>query len=140
MTTGEPTALVSGRTLASPRARALTYWIATVFVAGAALGSGSMNLARAALVVGALAHLGYPPYFGSLLGAAKVLGGIALLAPGWPRIKEWAYAGMFFDYAAAVVSYTAIGDATAANLSGPIVSAALLAVSWAARPASRRPS
>jgi hypothetical protein len=120
------------------RSRAVIYWVATAFVAGTAVVAGAMDLLRMQPLSGALAHLGYPPYFGGILGAAKVLGAAALVAPRAPRLKEWAYAGMFFDYVAAVASYVAIGEATAANLGGPIVSAALLVASWAARPASRR--
>jgi hypothetical protein len=52
-----------------------------------------------------LRHLGYPDYLTPFLGYAKVLGAIALLVPGnFPRIKEWAYAGFFFDLAGATYS------------------------------------
>jgi uncharacterized membrane protein YphA (DoxX/SURF4 family) len=43
-------------------------------------------------VPGALAvfnHLGYPPYLLVFLGTAKILGVVAVLVPGFPRIKEW---------------------------------------------------
>ncbi len=42
-------------------------------------------------------HLGYPDYFTVFIGVAKILGSIAILVPGFPKIKEWAYAGLFFD-------------------------------------------
>ena len=48
--------------------------------------------------------LGYPQYFIPFTGWAKVIGVIAILVPGFNRIKEWAYAGLFFDLAAAVYS------------------------------------
>jgi hypothetical protein len=35
---------------------------------------------------------------------AKLLGVIAILVPGFPRLKEWAYAGLFYDLAGAVYS------------------------------------
>ena len=41
-----------------------------------------------------IVHLGYPLYFITIIGFWKVLGAITLLAPGFPRLKEWAYAGM----------------------------------------------
>jgi hypothetical protein len=41
--------------------------------------------------------LGYPVYILPFLGWAKILGVIAILVPGLPKIKEWAYAGLFFD-------------------------------------------
>lgn len=45
--------------------------------------------------------LGFPEYFIPFIGVAKILGAIAILIPGFPRIKEWAYAGIFFDLAGA---------------------------------------
>src|SRR5690606_24088363 len=51
-------------------------------------------------------QLGYPKYIIPFLGVAKTLGVIAILVPGFPRIKEWAYAGLFFDLIGA--SYSAI--------------------------------
>ena len=41
-------------------------------------------------MVAGLAQLGYPAYLLLLLGAWKVLGAAAILAPGLPRLKEWA--------------------------------------------------
>ena len=41
--------------------------------------------------------LGFPKYITPFLGVAKLLGIVAILIPGFPRIKEWAYAGLFFD-------------------------------------------
>ena len=54
-------------------------------------------------------QLGYPAYFLPFISVAKVLGGIAILVPGFPRIKEWAYAGLAFDLISAVYSFIAIG-------------------------------
>jgi hypothetical protein len=42
-----------------------------------------------------MAHLGYPAYFVSILGVWRVLGDVAVLAPRLPRLKEWAYVGLF---------------------------------------------
>jgi hypothetical protein len=52
--------------------------------------------------------LGYPEYFIPFTGWAKLLGSIVLLIPGNGRIKEWAYAGLFFDLIAAVYSGIAV--------------------------------
>jgi len=49
-------------------------------------------------------RLGYPEYFITLIGWAKLLGVIAILIPGFPRVKEWAYAGLLFDLSAALLS------------------------------------
>jgi hypothetical protein len=53
--------------------------------------------------------LGYPLYFIPFIGVAKVLGVIAILIPGYQRIKEWAYAGLFFDLIGATYSIIASG-------------------------------
>lgn len=55
-------------------------------------------------------HLGYPVYLLPFLGIAKSLGIIAILVPGFPRLKEWAYAGFTFDLAGAMYSGIAVGD------------------------------
>ena len=52
--------------------------------------------------------LGYPTYFAGLLSAAKILGVIALLVPGFPRLKEWAYAGFAIDLVSAAYSLTVV--------------------------------
>jgi hypothetical protein len=53
-------------------------------------------------------HLSYPVYFISFIGIAKALGVIAILVPGFPRVKEWAYAGLSFDLIGAVYSLIAV--------------------------------
>jgi hypothetical protein len=55
-------------------------------------------------------HLGYPLYFTPFLGVLKLLGVIAMLIPGFPRIKEWVYAGFTFDLVGALYSFIAVGD------------------------------
>ena len=52
--------------------------------------------------------LGYPRYFIPFIGWAKLLGIIAILVPGYPRLKEWAYAGLFFDLIGALYSQIAV--------------------------------
>ena len=56
-----------------------------------------------------MTHLGYPKYIIPFLGVAKLLGVIAILIPGFPRIKEWAYAGLAFDLIGATYSIVAVG-------------------------------
>ena len=55
--------------------------------------------------------LGYPEYFIPFTGWAKLIGVIVILIPGFSRIKEWAYAGLFFDLVAAVYSGIAVSKA-----------------------------
>jgi uncharacterized membrane protein YphA (DoxX/SURF4 family) len=118
------------------KTRTLAYWITTGLLAFAFLGGGLLDLSGSPDVDAQMAHLGYPAYFAILLGAWKVLGALAILVPGLPRLKEWAYAGMVFDLTGAVVSHAAVGDAVA-QLFPAIALLGILAASWALRPASR---
>lgn len=75
-------------------------------------------------------HLGYPDYFGSLLVICKVIGATMLVIPAIPpRLKEWAYAGLTFDFAFAFASNWAVDGLHAATFF-PLVVLAILAVSY----------
>ena len=87
--------------------------------------------------IGIMEHLGYPAYVMTILGVWYVLAGVALLAPRFPRLKEWAYAGLVFTYTGAVASHLAVGDG-ADTLIGPVIFTGLAFASWALRPRSRR--
>ena len=74
------------------------------------MSGGVAQLARVPGVVdGFVRVLGYPPYFVTILGFWKVAGAIAILVPRFPRLKEWAYAGIFFDLTGAAASSAAVG-------------------------------
>jgi uncharacterized membrane protein YphA (DoxX/SURF4 family) len=113
-----------------------TYWITTGLLGLDFLVGGVFQIARSPQAVQGFAHLGYPAYFMTLLGVWKILGAIALLVPGFPRVKEWAYAGIFFDLTAAVVSVVAVGDGWVPALL-PLAFVVLTLASWALRPARR---
>jgi uncharacterized membrane protein YphA (DoxX/SURF4 family) len=84
--------------------------------------------------------LGYPRYFVTILGFWKVLGAIAILVPRFPRLKEWAYAGIFFDLTGAAASSAAVGGSGgiyAFHILAPLVLAVMAVASWALRPESR---
>jgi hypothetical protein len=123
--------------------RSVAYWIATVLIAAETLAGGATDLAhgRGLVVAGApvvdvVTSLGYPVYILTILGAWKLLGGATLLAPGLPRVKEWAYAGIVFELTAAAVSLTVRGYGVG-DIAPPLVLAALALTSWALRPPSR---
>lgn len=118
------------------RARTIGYWLATSIIALEFTFSGAFSIARPPVVIAGLAHLGYPPYFAALLGTWKLLGVIAILAPRFPRLKEWAYAGILFDLSSAAVSHAASGDG-AANVVTPLVLAGIAGLSWLLRSESR---
>jgi hypothetical protein len=90
--------------------------------------SGILYLLRLAPVVDAVTSLGYPLYFVTLLGVAKLLGVVALVAPPARPLREWAYAGFTFDLVAAVVSHVATGGAGKAV--PPLVVLGLLMASY----------
>ena len=113
------------------------YWVTTVLLALACILGGSVDVAHPPSAVAFLAHLGYPAYFAPMIGAWKILGGLAVLAPRFPRLKEWAYAGIFFDLTGAAISHAVTGD-PAANVIVPLVLVAIGFGSWSLRPASRK--
>jgi hypothetical protein len=60
--------------------------------------------------VAVFTHLGYPPYLLLFLATAKTLGVAAVLTPGAPRLKEWAFAGLTFDLLGALYSHLSVND------------------------------
>jgi hypothetical protein len=128
----------SRRLVVSSRARAIAYWSCTAVMAWEMFVGGAWDVLRIPYVYGLVVeHLGYPAYFPVLLGAGKVLAGVAMLAPRLPRLKEWAYAGAFFTYAGAVASALVVGDGPD-QWAGPAGFGLICLASWALRPASRR--
>jgi uncharacterized membrane protein YphA (DoxX/SURF4 family) len=89
---------------------------------------------------GVVAELGYPLYFFAILGIWKVLGAIAILVPRYPRLKEWAYAGIFFDLTGAAASCAAVGGygAYGFHILAPLILTGFCMASWALRPESRK--
>jgi hypothetical protein len=86
------------------------YWVFTGLFAIMMFGSAIPDVFSNEIAVkGMHTDLGYPLYFIPFIGVAKVLGVIAVLIPGYPRIKEWAYAGLFFDLIGATYSIIANG-------------------------------
>ena len=123
--------------LMNDKARVIGYWVATGLLGFAFLAGGAADLSGSPQVVEGMAHLGYPAYFAAVLGAWKAAGGVAVLAPRLPRLKEWAYAGIVFDLTGAAVSHAVSGDG-AGKVATPLVLLAIAAASWALRPESRR--
>ncbi len=118
------------------KTRTIAYWITTALLAFVLLSGGAAQLARQAQNVEGMVQLGYPVYLLTILGLWKVLGAIALLAPRFPRLKEWAYAGAFFDLTGASASHAFSSDSLF-HILVPLAIAAVLFASWALRPAGR---
>jgi uncharacterized membrane protein YphA (DoxX/SURF4 family) len=121
----------------SSRSHTIAYWVTTLVLATECVVGGVMGALRLPPFIGIIGHLGYPAYFMTILGVWYVLAGVALLAPRLPRLKEWAYAGLVFNYTGAVASHLAVGDGPGA-LVAPIIFTGLAATSWALRPPARR--
>jgi uncharacterized membrane protein YphA (DoxX/SURF4 family) len=81
-----------------PKTLAILYWVFTIIFAGLMIFSAVSGINPTPDFI-KIAHdfLGYPVYFIPLLSIAKLVGSIAILIPSFDRIKEWAYAGLFFD-------------------------------------------
>jgi hypothetical protein len=118
------------------KTKLIGYWVNTIILALALLSGGVAELAQRRETVEGMVHLGYPVYFIMILGVWKVFGALALLTPRFPRLKEWAYAGVFFNMTGAAVSHAVTGDGVA-HLIAPLLLAILAVVSWALRSQSR---
>lgn len=117
--------------------RSIVYWLFTVIVAFELAAGALWDLLRIEYVRVVLAHLGYPLYLLIILGVWRIPGALALLVPRFPRLKEWAYAGAFFDYTGAAASHLLAGNGPSQWV-GPMIFSAFTLISWALRPASRR--
>src|SRR5262245_50513512 len=118
------------------RGKTVGYWVTTGVLVFCMTG-GIFELLGLQPTVDGIMKLGYPSYIIPALGLGKVLAILAILWPGLPRLKEWAYAGILFNMLGALVSHVALSDGAwiiAVNL----VIAAITFASWALRPQSRR--
>jgi hypothetical protein len=86
------------------------YWILTGLAAAGMTLAAIPDLLRTSEAVAVFTHLGYPTYLLPFIGVAKILGALAILVPVFPRLKEWAYAGLVFDLIGALYSHISVGD------------------------------
>lgn len=93
----------------NPKTIKIIYWIFTGLVIFL-MGFGAFYDAIAAPeAIKYVTDLGYPAYIVPFLGVAKLLGLIVILIPGFPKVKEWAYAGLLIDLIGALYSHIAVG-------------------------------
>ena len=114
--------------------RKIIYWVSTGLVAALSVFAGFAYLSGSPQAVDGFAHVGYPQRLRIILGIAKPLGAIAVLVPGLPKLKEWAYAGFTFAWISAFVAHYLAKDGLKAFMS--VILLALLAVSYVTRPSS----
>lgn len=115
----------------------ILYWAVTGFLAFGMLAQGVAQTFHMKDFVNIFTHLGYPMYLLSIIGIWKLLGVIAILAPGFRLLKEWAYAGLFFTMSGALFSHVALGDSLIESAPA-IFLLILIMASWYLRPADRK--
>lgn len=115
----------------------IIYWIATVWLSLGMASTGIVQLIQMEEEVEKMSRLGYQSYFLTIIGVWKILGVIAVLAPGFVLIKEWAYAGFFFLMSGAIISHLVHAD-PAVEFFGPTLLLVLTIISWYFRPENRK--
>ena len=119
------------------KGRTIGYWATTGLLSFMMLGAGVSKLTAVEDIAANMQRIGFPDYMMTILGAWYLAAAVALLIPGMPRIKEWAYAGITFAMTGAFASHMFMNDPVAG--SAPIVVIlGLTAASYVLRPGSRR--
>lgn len=120
----------------SAKTKAIAYWTTTGIIVFAMFSGGIAELAHRPETINGMMELGYPVYFVMIIGFWKLLGSVVLVAPGFARLKEWAYAGIFFNMTGAAVSHM-VSHSASWHVGVTLGLAAITAASWALRPANR---
>ena len=119
----------------------IIYWIATIWLSLGMLSTGVVQLFKlegnGPGSLASMTKLGYPEYFVTLLGIAKVLGVVVLLIPRFPLLKEWIYAGFFFMMSGAIFTPIAAGNPVS-EIFPSLLLLVLVVISWYFRPAERK--
>jgi hypothetical protein len=119
------------------KGRKIAYWITTGIVALGTAFSGVMSLINPPELAVVYETLGYPLYLAVLIGVAKLLAALTLVVPRFPRLKEWAYAGLVIDMIGAFYSHVMVSD-PAQSIASPLVFLTLTMASYFLRPDNRR--
>tara|TARA_Y100001949_G_C15869124_1_gene278717 strand:- start:121 stop:510 length:390 start_codon:yes stop_codon:yes gene_type:complete len=115
----------------------IIFWVATLWLALGMTSTGIVQLIKMEEEIAMMTRLGYPEYISTILGVWKLLGVIVILIPRFPLIKEWAYAGIFFNMSGAIFSHLIVGS-DPFELFGPTLLIVLAMVSWYFRPPGRK--
>jgi len=107
----------------------IVYWIFTILLAALMFLSAIPDVLMVDGAIQIFEHLGYPRYLLPFIGVAKILGAVAILQPWFPRLTDWAYAGITFDLLGALYSHLAVGDAISFWVP-PIIGLVLVAGSY----------
>ncbi len=88
----------------------ILYWVFTGLMSLFFLPGAVMNMLSTPESLEVFRHIGFPDYMSPFMGTLKLLGVIAILIPGYPRIKEWAYAGLAYDLVGAGFASIVVSD------------------------------
>lgn len=86
------------------------YWISTGLLSLMMLMSVGMYFFNHAEVSETFTKLGYPTYIIYPLAIAKLLGLVAIWTNKIKALKDWAYAGFFFNFILAIAAHIMIND------------------------------
>lgn len=115
----------------------IIYWIFTLWMSLGMVSTGIVQLMKTEPEVTRMTHLGFPVYTLTLLGICKLLGIVVILIPRFPILKEWVYAGFFFNLIGALYAHFVLSDPIA-DMIPALLLLALTTISWYFRPSSRK--
>ncbi len=88
----------------------IVYLVATGLLTALMMMSAGMYIFNHEMVSETFTRLGYPTYIIYPLAMAKIFGLIAIWTGKSKTLKEWAYAGFFFDFILAVSAHISLND------------------------------
>ena len=118
--------------------RRIIYVTSTAILALEILVGAFMDLAHLPYAVQDIRSIGYPTYILYIVGVWKVLAVAPMLSPRLPRLREWAYAGVFFEMSGAAASHVLVGDHIG-KYAAPLAFTFLTLVSWWFQPDRETP-
>ena len=119
------------------KGKLIGFWVLTGLLCLSQFLSGIMDVVQPPALIEVFTKLGYPTWVLYIIGPWKILGAIAIAAPGLKRAKEWAYAGFFFDFTGAAASHALNGDSLG-EVMPPVVLCLILVGGYLLRPDSRK--
>ena len=119
----------------SQKRNRIIYLVAKGLLTALMLMSAGMYFLNHEMVADTFNKLGYPTYIIYPLAIAKILGLIAIWTKKSNTLKEWAYAGFFFDFVLALAAHLHIRDG---EFAPALVAIFLLMVSYLFENKSRK--
>lgn len=115
----------------------ILYWFFTAWLALGLVSTGIFQISKNQMEIELFESIGFPAYVMVLLGAWKLLAVPAVLAPRYPTLKEWAYAGIFFNMTGALFAHLSVGSSVP-EMFPPVLFLLIAAASYYFRPADRK--